>query len=52
MSKHYNPFWIVLQETLKDEHLGCGVTDTTSTKAKTSQETQFPHVKRSLQQGV
>ncbi|XP_020308474.1 uncharacterized protein LOC109864866 isoform X2 [Oncorhynchus kisutch] len=38
------------QETLKDEHLGCGVTDTTSTKAKTSQETQFPHVKRSLQQ--
>ncbi|XP_035620219.1 uncharacterized protein si:rp71-46j2.7 isoform X2 [Oncorhynchus keta] len=38
------------QETLKDEHLGCGVTDTISTKAKTSQETQFPHVKRSLQQ--
>ncbi|XP_064810734.1 uncharacterized protein LOC135526349 isoform X2 [Oncorhynchus masou masou] len=38
------------QKTLKDEHLGCGVTDTTSTKAKTSQETQFPHVKRSLQQ--
>ncbi|XP_055782929.1 uncharacterized protein si:rp71-46j2.7 isoform X1 [Salvelinus fontinalis] len=38
------------QETLKDEHLGCGVTDTRSTKAKTSQETQFPHVRRSLQQ--
>ncbi|CAB1337215.1 unnamed protein product [Coregonus sp. 'balchen'] len=38
------------QQTLKDEHLGCDVTDTTSTEAETSQETQFPSVKRSLQQ--
>lgn len=38
----------LFQETT--DHLGCDVTDTTSTKAETSQERQFPHVKRSLQQ--
>ncbi|XP_041693577.1 uncharacterized protein LOC121532007 [Coregonus clupeaformis] len=38
----------LFQETT--EHFGCDVTDTTSTKAETSQETQFPSVKRSLQQ--